>query len=437
MSDFALNMEEFFLFARELEKHHAIFDKMWSLGKPTFSDKIPTAGVYFDKIGECIDFKINPKFWETLTFNQKQFVISHECLHVILYHGLRINNLPKNELHTANLALDIIVNHSLISKFGFFRKEVDPDNKLCWVDTVFKENPPTSGKYYEYYFNLLKEEMKKNNKDGSGDGDGESSEGADGKPKSGKMQPLDDHEGLDSFNTKEFDEKMKEVVSKDDGETLKEFVKGHTEDLNKKIKSQAGIDPGNTWILASINKIIPKRKWETIIKRWSLKYSKDKDKEQWTHQSRRLVFMSSDFMIPSEREIDFIEKDRIKVWFFQDTSGSCSSFRDRFFAAAASLPEEKFDVKMHCFDTEVYETTLKSKQLKGFGGTTFTCIEEYIQTYIKKHNIKYPKAVFVITDGDGNKVNPEKPKSWHWFLEGDSRHCIPKDSNIYKLKDFE
>lgn len=430
MSQYALSMEEFYLFTRELEKHHAIFDKMWTLGKPVFSDKLPTAGVYFDKIGECIDFRINPKFWETLTFNQKQFVISHECLHVILYHGMRINNLPKSEAQIANVALDLVVNYSLISKFGFSRKEVDPENKYMWVDTVFKDNPnpPPVGKYYEFYFNLLKEEMKKKKKDGDGsecDGEGEG------------MDSLDEHDGLNSFNTKEFDDLMKEHVSKDDGETVKDFVQKHTEDLKKQIKSQAGIDPGNTWIMASINKVIPKKKWETIIKRWALKYYKDKDAEQWSHRARRLEFMPPDFMIPSDREIDFLEKDRIQVWFFQDTSGSCSGFVDRFFAAASSLPVEKFDVKMHCFDTKVYETTLESKKLYGFGGTTFTCIEDYIQKYMKKHNVKYPKAVFVITDGDGDVVRPENPGVWYWFLEGNSRHCIPKESNIYKLSDFE
>jgi hypothetical protein len=57
------------------------------------------------------------------------------------------------------------------------------------------------------------------------------------------------------------------------------------------------------------------------------------------------------------------------------------------------LPNEKFEVKMHCFDTKVYETTIESRRLYGFGGTSFDIIEDYIQSYIKKNNLKYPEGV--------------------------------------------
>ena len=104
------------------------------------STEIPTACVRFDKAGQTIDFLINHDYWNTLTNEQKKFVICHECLHVILYHGLRINNLFDNDLNIANQALDIVVNHLLIDRFDFNRSDVDPDNKLCWVDTVFQKN---------------------------------------------------------------------------------------------------------------------------------------------------------------------------------------------------------------------------------------------------------------------------------------------------------
>lgn len=451
MDENIFDAEEFFQFSRELEKHHAIFDKMWALGRPCFSTKLETAGVYFDKVGECIDFVINPDFWKTLSFEQKQFVISHECLHVILYHGFRTNKLPKEQKEIANLALDIIVNHSLISKFGFSRKVIDPDNKLCWVDSVFKKNPPPPGKYYEYYFNLLMKELQPQPSSGSGKGnpgsgsnqDGQGQPDKNGQPSPGDsgnvnkdMKPLDDHDGLESFNNKEFDEKMKEIASAEDADTLKDFVENHTQDLKKQIKAEAGVEAGNIWVLAKVGKVKPKKKWETVIKKWASKFTKDNDIEQWAHLSRRLVFMPPDFMIPSDRELDSFEKDRIQVWFFQDTSGSCSGFIDRFFGAAMSLPVERFDVKMHCFDTRVYETTLESKELHGFGGTSFACIEKYIQSYMKKHNRKYPKAVFVITDGYGDKVTPEKAEVWHWFIDG-SKSLVPDKSNSYNLKDFE
>lgn len=418
MSDDIFSNEEFFSLSRELEKHHSIFDRLWSLGKPTFTQEIPTAAVFFDKVGESIDFKINPDFWGTLNDVQKKFVISHECLHVILYHGFRINQLNKSELQIANLALDVVVNHSLVDKFGFDRALSDPDNKYCWVDTVFSENPPEVGKYYEFYYNLL-EKLKEN---GSDLGDLQGS-------------VLDDHDGLSSFNTSEFEDKIKDLVSSEELESLSDFVEAQTEDIQD-ITKEAGCSPGNTFRLASAGKVKKKRKWETVIKKWASKYMKDNDVEQWARRNRRFSFMANDFMIPTDQEVEEFEKDRIQVWFFQDTSGSCSGFVDRFFKAAKSLPLDRFDVKMHCFDTRVYETTLESRKLYGFGGTTFSCIEIYIQNYMKAHNVPYPKAVFIITDGYGNNVYPEKADRWYWFIQG-SPYLIPKASHHFNLRDYE
>lgn len=412
-----INSEEMLALSRALMQHHAIFDRLWLMGKPKFTDEIPTAAVYFDKVGESIDFKINPDFWATLTDVQKHFVISHECLHVILYHGFRINALPKSQLNIANIALDIVVNHALVDRFGFNRSEIDPSNKYLWVDTVFKTNPPEADKYYEYYFNLLEK-----NPELVEDASDESS--------------LDCHDGLSSFNTPEFEDKLKESSTLEELESLSGFIEKEIKDIEKDIK-EAGCSPGNTFVTANVGQVKAKRKWETVIKKWASKYIKENEVEQWARRNRRLTFMPNDFLIPSDQEVEEFENDRIQVWFFQDTSGSCSGFIDRFFKAAKSLPKDKFDVKMHCFDTMVYETTLDSGKLYGFGGTSFSCLERYIQNYIKEHNVSYPKAIFCITDGYGDIIKPEKIDRWYWFLSTNSTYCLPPGSKIFSLKDYE
>jgi hypothetical protein len=139
-------------------------------------------------------------------------------------------------------------------------------------------------------------------------------------------------------------------------------------------------------------------------------------------------------------EIDEIKQvyDRIDVWFFQDTSGSCVDYAKRFFAAAASLPQDRFRVRLFCFDTKVYETSLKTGKLYGFGGTCFDIIEDSIQSTCKKEDIPYPEVVFIVTDGYGNNVYPEYPKKWYWFLtEHSSDYCIPNECHKYELKDYE
>jgi hypothetical protein len=193
--------------------------------------------------------------------------------------------------------------------------------------------------------------------------------------------------------------------------------------------------------LATVNpgKVKKKRKWETVIKEWSKQFTKTDDDsvEQWARTARRYAGISGDLFIPSEVDHDKFKEGRIQVWFFQDCSGSCIGLKDRFFRAAKSLPEDRFDVKMHTFDDEVYECDLEKNAVYGYGGTSFECIEEYIQKYIKKNKQKYPKAVFCITDGYGDYVKPEKPENWHWFLSTSCVDYLPENSYYYELKDFE
>ena len=57
----------------------------------------------------------------------------------------------------------------------------------------------------------------------------------------------------------------------------------------------------------------------------------------------------------------------------------------------------------------------------------------------EKEGKKYSNigAVFVITDGAGDYVKPENAKKWYWFLSENYTNCIPKNSNIFLLKDYE
>jgi len=131
-------------------------------------------------------------------------------------------------------------------------------------------------------------------------------------------------------------------------------------------------------------------------------------------------------------EIDDGEETKIELYFFQDCSYSCYHLKDRFFNAAKSLPEDRFDVKLFTFDTRVYESSLKSGKLYGFSGTRFDIIEQHLQT-VKPH----PRAIFVITDGAGNVVNPQHPDRWFFFLSAKNTRYIPAKSHTYDLGDFE
>jgi hypothetical protein len=409
--------EQFLSISRALEQHHAIFYALWEMGRPVFTDSIETAAVSFNKEGQYVQFLFNPKFWEESDDYTRLFVICHESLHVILKHGLRCRDTKDRK--GCNYALDVVVNHTLTRSFEFDRKKIQNQETYCWVDTVFPEEKdmPTDQAFEFYYTKLPEPEYIV----------AVLVEGAEG------------HDGLANSDWDEVIDKLNGKLSDDEKNSIKDMIEKHFEQKDKDGPQKAGTGQGGVFTFAQVGEVKKKQKWETVIKKWARKYDRPdlRDVEQWARLNRRFVNMAEGLMLPTEMEVEFETEGRIQVWFFQDTSGSCAHFRDRFFKAAMSLNPARFDVKMHCFDTAVYETTLESKKLYGFGGTAFQPIENYIQQYMKKNEEPYPKAVFVITDGWGSSVNPAIPERWYWFLSQNHTYYIPKKSNTYMLKDFE
>lgn len=427
-----LTTEEFLLIARDLEIHHTVFSKIWNIGKPHFSDKLPTAAVTFDKEGNHIDFLFNPDFWDELKPYERNFVICHECLHVILNHGSRLKELNKN---LGNVAADVVINEMLISGFGFDRSKLKWMNEnACWLNTVFKDHKPPVDKdrSMEYYYSLLKKEMKEQIQQAL---------------ESGKIKIVDDHEGMGSIDPTDLEDVLDDVLNEmneDEKKSLDKTFKEANPQEVQECSKEAGTMPGNLEIVVKVGFVKKKKKWETVIKRWANRFIRDADRdhEQWARVNRRFVGISSsmtNLFLPSEMEIEEKEdiKRRIKVVFFQDTSGSCSHLAERFFKAAKSLPTDRFDVDMYCFDTKIYHTTLASGKLYGFGGTSFSILETKCMEICKGDLNKYPRAVFVITDGYGDYVHPKKPRNWYWFLDPYYTSYIPKECNTFKLTDFE
>jgi predicted metal-dependent peptidase len=393
-----IDSAKFLELSRQLEDHHAVFYTLWQLGKPVSDPSIPTACVNFDQEGECLEFAFNPEFWDRCTDDDKLFVICHESLHVILRHGVRCS--ATKDPHRSNIALDLVVNHMLVTKFGFDRAKITDWKNLIWVETVFPDQKVADDLSYEQYFQLLSDQQ---------------------------MDTLDNHDW--NTDSEKWIERIEKRLGNEEKESLKNVVEKHS----------AGTEPVKFWCFADKTYVKPKKKWETVIKKWAKKYDRHdlRDVEQWVRVNRRYSCLQSDFILPTEMEEKDNSQSKIGVWFFQDTSASCYTHRNRFFTAAKSLPKDRFDVKLYCFDTQVFETTLESGKLYGFGGTAYHPIEQYIQNFVSTNNVAYPQAVFVITDGFGTSVIPKFPDRWFWFLSSTYTLCIPHGSKIFQLKDFE
>lgn len=409
-----IDQNEWLEISRQLEDHHAIFYELWQMGRPVFSEEIETAAVRFTRdSGEFVEFMFNPDYWNNLTPYERLFVISHESLHIILNHGFR--TIQGKDGPRINAALDIVVNHLLVNAFGFDRNRIRDEDMLCWTDTIFKDDPnvaniPTN-ESFEHYYQMIPESMVID------------------------VFTLDDHSKMGKSAGKIID-KLNSRLSPEEKETIKSVVEKHFEEENDS-RSASGY---GCWSFVKIERVKPKKKWETVILKWSLKYMRDglDENEQWAKIARRFELLPQDICLPSEMEDDSKDFDRIPLHLYLDTSGSCIRYKERFFRAALSLPKDRFLVRLFCFDTRVEETTLASRKVYGGGGTAFDIIEKNIQKIIKKDKSGYPEGVFLITDGMGSNVQPQIPKRWHWFLTRNARtNFIPKESKTYKLDDFE
>lgn len=424
--------EEWNSLAKRLEDFHSVFSKFWSMGKPSVTKEIPTCAVAFDKAGQQIMWSVNPDFWSQLSDEGKLFAIAHECMHVIFSHGVRSTEmLKKVDPRIINVAMDIAVNSHLESHYGFERAQVEPSGvRYVWLDEVLPGEP--AGRSFEYYVDAL---VRKNP---------ECSDSSGGEPST-----VDDHGALSDFSGGDLADMLKRNMDSGTTDDLAKMAGNDaTEEMQKRAASlnrngvKPGSSPGNTVLeITSARYIRRKPKWESVVKKWSLRAIEEfAEVSSWTTPSRRLdPKMMGECILPVPGEQEGEGKRRIRVSFFLDTSGSCISYAQRFFQAARTLDPKRFDVKLYCFDTRVYETDLKSATVYGGGGTSFSIIERKIQSEIDKNSTSYPDAVWVLSDGWGDNVRPENPKRWHWFLtEGGTRDCgIHPDSHVHELKNFE
>jgi predicted metal-dependent peptidase len=460
-----------------LREHHSLFYKIWEMGKPMFSQSIPTACVTFDPSGNYLAFLFNPDFWNSLDNYNKLFVICHESIHVIFNHGYRFKD--SKDKHKSNLAMDVVVNHTLTNQFGFDRNKIKDWESLCWVDTLFKGMKYKGfsireSETVEFYLELLRKKQSKQQKqpqgggnqsqksDGNGDGSQGQGQDQDQGQGQGQDQPrtLDQHEfssgNSDSDSTVPDFSKLADLVSQSLSESEANGVANvfnKHKDPNTSPLKPAGTGHGNMTHTAQQDTLVNKKKWETVVKRWTAKQLKesDKDVEQWARKHRRFNMLGDTLFLPSDMDVDAwnYEKAKLKVHFYLDTSGSCWNLKDRFFSIAASLPKRKFDVDLFCFDTEVVATSLETRKIHGGGGTSFYILEQYIQNLIKNSpkngkKFTYPDAVWVLTDGYGDSVKIEKPENWYWFIDAPTKELfknvcksyIPQKCNTFHLGDF-
>jgi hypothetical protein len=436
---FRLSGEEWLAILRQLERFHAVFYKLWKIGMPVFTDQVETAAVHFKKGGDFVQFLFSPDYWLRCTAYERLFVICHEALHLILNHGVRTRDAA--DKHATNIALDIVVNHLLVRSFGFERGRIRNWRELCWVDTVFRQpdgrltahqgRPIPDDECFEHYLALIEKLAGPTSTSGL--------PGADA-----RVRTVDDHSGLGEVDTAEVIAWVEEGLSDEEIRHFEGLIQP---------ASQGSDGAGGLWHVASGKKAKQKRPWESVINQWVRKRLRQRltEVEQWARPGRRLRLLPGGLFLPSEAEADRVSerKGKLKVRLYLDTSASCWHLKDRFFAAALSIPKDRFEVKLFCFDTRVVPTDLEGRVMCGGGGTSFRIIEEDIQRAMTEDRAEgrqgeYPDAVFVMTDGYGDRVQPARPERWYWLIDGATEYTfkgvvgryVPPECSVFNLADF-
>ena len=442
---------EFLTFFSEKE---ALFQTLVSMGKIILTDgPYPTAWVTFDKEGQYLNFYFNEVFWNKLTFYERAFIIGHECLHVLLYHGIRINSAEQKDV--ANIAADLVVNHLLLSKFGFNRAELPIASSACLRDTVFskKEKLPAESEatYEKYYDCLLKhiesikeacasiDEHNPENESGAGSTAVEDS-------KTDDKQKEEEQEMNSEISSGEMTEDdITDLITKSLGESelkdIKEFVKKIESDLPA--ENTYGPNPFSAHTTdASKWKTKQNLSWKKIflkVARNAMKIS-EKENFQWIRKSRRNNLLPENLFLPHSIDIEELKQDKLSVQLYIDFSGSCRNLQKDFWLAYDSIPKKLFSIDLYTYSDVIHPVDKKTKQMQGtWGNAPFQIIENNIKSQIKQNKLKkYPDCVVVFTDGHADGVKPEKPENWIWILpkNGSTTSYLPKESKKHWLEDI-
>lgn len=144
--------------SERLKERSLMFSYIWD-AIPSYLDSSYPTGVYFSdprpfyqklirKEATAPLFIWNSWDWKIRSNIKKDFVIAHECVHLIANHGIFH---PVD--YRLNGALDIIINEFLSKNFGFDRSVIDPHDLFMWADKLGDDVP--SDETWDFYDRVL------------------------------------------------------------------------------------------------------------------------------------------------------------------------------------------------------------------------------------------------------------------------------------------
>lgn len=366
----------------------ALLSGVMMVGSTRVDDNIPTA---------CTngrDERYGRKFVQMLKEPEINFVVAHEAGHKMYRHLTTWRRLHEVDARLANNAMDYVINLML--------KDLDPTNRTIAMP-IYRDGPMKGkpmglcderfrGMNTKQVFDILKQEKDEN---GGGDGDG-------------------DGEGMDIHDWAEANGLTPEEVKtleRDIDQAIRQGLMAHEKVAGK------GTGLANRELEQLLE---PKVDWREVLREFVKATCSAKDTSSWRRVNRR--FLSTGTYMPS-----MIGEKVGHLVVGVDTSGSVggkelAEFLSEVKGIAEEVKPEKVDLLYwdgRVAGHEEYSehdvaNIVSSTQPKGGGGTSPSCVSEYLN----EQKIK-PECVIMLTDGYvGNDWGNDWPAQVLWVITG-------------------
>ena len=376
----------------------ALWSGIMMVGKTEVRDGFPSA---------CTNGRdeiYGTEFVDGLSDKELMFVVLHENLHKAFRHLLIWKKLHEEDARLANMACDYVINLIL--------HKTDPQEQTIAI-------PRKDGKIYglldlkyeglntKQVFELLKQEQEQGSGRGENGEENETGEGFD-------EHDWDGAEELSQEEVKELEREVDQALRQGQMTAQKLSGKG-AGDMHRELGDL----------------LEPQVDWREVLREFVNATCNAKDASSWRRLNRR--YLSMDMYMPS------LIGERVgHIVVGVDTSGSIGQHEIGVFLSevkgiAEMVNPEKVDliywdhvVASHeQYDSATLTMLADSTKPRGGGGTSPTCVHEYM----KDNNID-PDCIIMLTDGYIGDWGNEWAKPILWVITSDKTAPVGKSVNI-------
>ena len=322
------------------------------------------------------DVKYGEEFVMGLSRPQLRFLVAHETAHKMLMHCVEYTTICEKHGMLANMAMDYVVNQMV----------EDLDGGRKFVERTTAPAPLIDAKYKGKSFLEVLQDLLRNP--------------PPPQPKGGKGQPggtMDQHE---QAKVEDGDEAGEDSLSSEEMKQLKQAMQDATAQgqmVREKMLQKKRGDSGSGGRVGGFEERVTD--WKGPLRRFIVDQAEGDDQSRFSPPNKRMLPLG--IILPSH----FSEAVG-EIIIACDTSGSMTGVYPTVFGEVARICQQvkPAKVRMLWWDTKIagdqtftekdYDQIAKQLKPAGGGGTTVSCVAEYI----KEKKIK-AKCVLMLTDG--------------------------------------